>query len=393
MTKIQIKQGWQEVKLGDILDNSKTQIKKNTTYDSIPMELLEPGKKYVSSFISKVFSGSGTKFIDGDVVFARITPCLQNRKIAKVRGLKGGVGFGSTEYFIFRANKDISNSDYIYYLTTQDCIVEPAIKSMVGASGRQRANETVVRNLQITLPPLPIQNKIAEILCNYDDLIEANNRRIKILETQAAKIYTEWFVHYRYPGHENVPLVDSGTDFGMIPEGWEVRKLDEILVIKYGKTLPKTKIENSGLFNVYGAGGKIGFYSNKNCDERTALITCRGNGSGVVWRTEGSGFITNNSFILVSNTTYNFIKFSFIFYLLKSANIQSAVTGSAQPQITIQNINYVEIVVPDKVNTLKFQEYAENLYDQIDILLLQNQNLKKSRDLLIPQLVGGLLEV
>ncbi len=185
LTQTQIKNGWKVVKLGEVLEPAKTHILKGVEYDSIPMELISSGKKFPEKFERKVFSGSGTKFQNDDVLFARITPCLQNKKIAKVKNLYNGVGFGSTEYFVFRAKENVSNSDFIYYLATDDQIVEPAIKSMVGASGRQRANETVVRSIEIAFPPLPTQNRIAEVLSAYDDLIENNERRIKILEQMA----------------------------------------------------------------------------------------------------------------------------------------------------------------------------------------------------------------
>src|SRR5699024_1743317 len=98
----------------------------------------------------------------------------------------------------------------------------------------------LLKNVEIELPSLDIQKKIASTLSAFDDLIENNSRRIEILEEMARRIYREWFVHFRYPGHEEDALVDSGTELGEIPEGWEVKKLENFGEIVLGKT-PSTK--------------------------------------------------------------------------------------------------------------------------------------------------------
>ena len=85
-----------------------------------------------------------------------------------------------------------------------------------------------VARLRYSFPPLPTQRKIAAILSAYDDLIENNTRRIQILEEMAQALYREWFVHFRFPGHENVRMVDSGTELGEVPDGWEVREMQEV---------------------------------------------------------------------------------------------------------------------------------------------------------------------
>jgi type I restriction enzyme S subunit len=121
------------------------------------------------------FSG-GSKFRNGDTIMARITPCLENGKVAKVNILDDGeVGFGSTEYIVFRAKEGITDADFLYYLVSSPLVREPSIKSMVGSSGRQRVQTDVVQRLKIALPSLHEQHKIAEILKILDDKIELNN--------------------------------------------------------------------------------------------------------------------------------------------------------------------------------------------------------------------------
>jgi type I restriction enzyme S subunit len=152
--------------------NPKVKLTKNNAYSFIGMELLQPGFRYVTSKEAKSFNGGGTKFKSGDVLFARITPCLENGKIAQFKGTSGDVGFGSTEFFVFRGKDGTSDSAYVYYLSISSILREPAEKSMSGASGRQRADIASIKDLNVPSPSLGIQKKIASILTAYDDLFD-----------------------------------------------------------------------------------------------------------------------------------------------------------------------------------------------------------------------------
>ena len=119
----------------------------------------------------------GTKFRNGDTIMARITPCLENGKIAKVSVLSDDeVGFGSTEYIVFRAIDGVSDAEFLYYLICSPLVRNPAIKSMVGSSGRQRVQTDVVASLNIEIPPFEEQRKIGGLLKALDDKIELNNQ-------------------------------------------------------------------------------------------------------------------------------------------------------------------------------------------------------------------------
>jgi len=189
--------------------NPRVRIEKGKEYPFIEMGIVEPERRYVQAHQNRIFKGSGTKFIVGDTLFARITPCLENGKIVQYHNTNGQPGFGSTEFFIFRARPRISDSGFVYYLAKSDLIRKPAEKSMSGTSGRQRADVKSIIDLEIPVPPRPTQRKIAAILAAYDDLIENNLRRIKILEEMAQDFYREWFVKFRFPGHEKVRFVEQ----------------------------------------------------------------------------------------------------------------------------------------------------------------------------------------
>ncbi|OGM99139.1 MAG: hypothetical protein A2649_02000 [Candidatus Yanofskybacteria bacterium RIFCSPHIGHO2_01_FULL_41_26] len=397
---------WQKMKFKDFANTSPSvKLERGKEYPFIPMEVLDGQHKFPFEVRHKSFSGGGSKFANGDTIFARITPCLENGKIARVEDLEDGVGFGSTEFFVFRGKDGVSDSDFVYYLSRTDTIRDPAVKSMVGASGRQRADKGVVDNVQVLAPSLSQQKKIADVLSAYDDLIENNTKRIKILEEIAQAIYKEWFVYFRFPGHEKaksrserssatgIKMIDSKTEFGKIPEGWEVKKIKDVFDVKYGKNLPTSKIEDAGKYPVYGAGGVIGFYDEQNSNGKVALITCRGNGSGTVWRTRGLGFVTNNSFVVRQKEEYGHVSFETIYFALKEANVDSAISGSAQPQITIESLNFVNVLLPEENLLKSFQHIIKTNFDLIDSLFIENQNLCKARDLLLPKLVSGEIRV
>ena len=258
----------------------------------------------------------------------------------------------------------------------------------VASGGAQRnLSGKLIKEFRLPVPPLPIQQRIAGILSAYDELIENSQRRIKILESMARALYREWFVHFRFPGHENHPRVSS--PLGEIPQGWEVSEFRDIFDIRYGKTLPKIKISDSGPFPVYGAGNVIGYYDKMLYPQKCALVTSRGNGSGTVWRTRGAAFVTNNSLILLPKENRHYWDYSFVELLLKHSNVMGAKTGSAQPQVTIENLNYVTAIVPTKPLIERFCSVATPIYEQVDLLYLQIQNLRRTRDLLLPRLLSG----
>ena len=166
---------FETVQLGDVvLFNPRESIKKGVIAKKIDMAVLQPFTRDVPSYEFSEFKG-GTKFRNGDTIMARITPCLENGKTAKVNILEDNeVGFGSTEYIVFRAKDGITDEDFVYYLVCSPVVREPAIKSMVGSSGRQRVQTDVLQSLEILLPDFETQRKIGGFLKSIDDKIALN---------------------------------------------------------------------------------------------------------------------------------------------------------------------------------------------------------------------------
>ncbi|MDD5417079.1 MAG: restriction endonuclease subunit S, partial [Candidatus Aenigmarchaeota archaeon] len=254
----------EKIKFADFVNiNPKNSLKKGTEYPFIEMQDIVPGHRYISSIQTKKFKGGGATFKRGDVLFARITPCLENGKIAQVKNISGDIGFGSTEFVVFRKKEEVSNSAYVYYLSISDGIRKPAEKSMYGASGRQRADLDVIKNIVLKVPSLSIQQKIVSILSTYDDLIENNNRKIKILEEMAQTIYSEWFVKFRFPGHIKANMVKS--ELGEIPEGWSIKQLNDIIDIQSGFAFKS---------DTFIDDGKYGLITIKNVQDGRFVADC-----------------------------------------------------------------------------------------------------------------------
>nr|WP_300303733.1 restriction endonuclease subunit S [uncultured Anaerostipes sp.] len=209
-------------KLSDIAYfNPRESIKRGCIAKKVAMDKLQPFCRDIPEYELKAFAG-GTKFRNGDTIMARITPCLENGKIAKVNVLgKDEIGFGSTEYIVFRARPEVADEDYLYYLVCSPLVRESAIKSMVGSSGRQRVQTDVVQNLIIDVPDLATQKKIGSVLKMFDDRIALNNKINENLQQQAATLFESWFVNYEPWG-------------GNQPSGWTNAPLGSFVEIKRG---------------------------------------------------------------------------------------------------------------------------------------------------------------
>lgn len=404
------------MKFGDFAQISpKVQLPKGTNASFVEMADLVPGVREVKPSAEKLLKGSGSKFGNGDTLFSRITPCLQNGKISQVKNLKNGVGFGSTEFFVFRGKEGVSISDFVYYLSQSDHIKEPAIKSMVGASGRQRADLDVIRNIDIEYFSIEQQTDIAKFLSNYDCLIENNNRRIAILEEMAQSLYREWFVNFRYPNHEdnfdtggNLKLVDY--PLGQIPEGWEVKSAQAAITIN-----PKTKLDKTTENPFIGMSGlaensmvisdviqKKGNSGAKfiNGDTLFARITpCLQNG-----KTGYVQFLTEEQPVGFGSTEFIVLRESqdlsseFIYLLSRSNNfrehaIQSMTGATGRQRVHNDCFASLYVAVPPRDLMDEFTTLVAPMFKSIFNLSKRNENLKKQRDMLLPKLITGDIEL
>lgn len=396
---------WEEKRLEDIIDvNPPVKLKKGESYPFIDIDKVSPTRCSVTNEEVKVYDGqSSSKFCDGDTVFSRITPCLENRKIAKV-AIEGDVAFGSTEFYVFRAKKKKADARFTYYLTSSDAVVLPAINSMTGASGRQRADKRFIQRLKLNLPDLPTQERIADILSVYDDLIEANNHRIELLEQTAQELYREWFVRFRFPGYENTKFEDG------IPEGWEIKRMNEFCYVTDG-THDTPKPVDVGVPLVTGrciSSGFVDFDAAYNISEadherikkRSGLksgdilfsnIGTVGNCCIVDYNRE---FSVKNVIIFKPETMRDT---AYLYYWMTSSTMQeifgTQTNGASQQFVGLTFMRRYKLLVPKNDILEAFAEKVLPIVEQKRLLHQKNLNLAAQRDMLLPRLMSGKLEV
>lgn len=360
-------EGYKMINMGELFSNDIIR--------DIPMERVKLSEKEKAKFLVK----------EGDLLFARQSLVASGAgKCSIVKELNEETTFES-HLIRVRLDNSIVNPWYYYYLFQ---LPYNPVKTIVNQCAQAGIRGTELVKIKVPLPPIKVQNKVAETLSTYDDLIENNNKRIAILEQMAENLYKEWFVRFRFPGYENAEFEDG------IPVGWKKIGISDVYDIKYGKTLPTLEIGTSGEFAVYGANGVIGYYDKFNCDNYVTLITSRGNGSGDVLRTHHKkSFITNNSFTVTPKEQYNYLKHEFTYWLMKNVNFKSVCSGAAQPQLTNNSINSLSITLPDSEIINSFCNMVGDYFALIENLLEENENLIKQRDLLLPRLMSGKLEV
>lgn len=396
---------WEEKRLEDIIDvNPPVKLKKGKSYPFIDIDKVSPTRRSVTNEEVKVYDGqSSSKFCDGDTVFSRITPCLENRKIAKV-SINGDAAFGSTEFYVFRAKRKKADARFTYYLTSSDAVVLPAINSMTGASGRQRADKRFIQRLKLNLPDLPTQERIADVLSAYDDLIDANNRRIELLEQTAQELYKEWFVRFRFPGYENAKFEDG------IPEGWKIKRINEFCYVTDG-THDTPKPVDIGVPLVTGrciSSGFVDFDATYNISEtdhegikkRSGLksgdilfsnIGTVGNCCIVDYNRE---FSVKNVIIFKPKTMRDT---AYLYYWMTSSTMQeifgAQTNGASQQFVGLTFMRRYKLLAPKDDILEAFVDKVLPIVEQKRLLHQKNLNLAAQRDMLLQRLMSGKLEV
>jgi len=270
-------------------------------------------------------------------------------------------------------DRNIVFPDFLYYVLVYNYEIFRSFES--NGTAVPILNKTDFENIEVSLPPLPEQKAIAEVLSSIDDKIELLHRQNKTLEEMAMTLFRQWFIE---------PTKDG------LPEGWEIGKFGENLKIVYGKNLPTSKLKDSG-YPVFGANGKIGYYIEYMYEEPQVLISCRGT-AGKVNISDPKSYITNNSFVLERTINEN-ISFEYLKYYCLNYDFTQFVTGSVQPQITIEELNNAEILIPPSILINKFSKIISNFETKIFSNKAQIQTLEKLRDTLLPKLMSGEVRV
>ena len=247
-------------------------------------------------------------------------------------------------------------------------------------AGVPTLNQNHLHSIKLIVPPIPTQARIAEILSTYDDAIENNNRRIELLEKSAQELYREWFVRFRFPGYKKAKFVNG------LPEGWEVKRLGHIADFGNGKSRPSS---TEGKIPVYGGNGILA-YCNKSNYVNGIIIGRVGAYCGSVYYEKNPHWVSDNA-IAVKNKENCTLEF--IYFLLSHLNLNQRQIGTGQPLLTQELLSKIKVILPPYRLQQEFSNFAEQVNVMVKILLSQSQNLTRQRDLLLPRLMSGKLEV
>ena len=286
---------------------------------------------------------------------------------------------------ILNINKDNINIDYVYYFLSQDSVKVELAQKAGGAANQANISPYDIKNLWFPCPPINIQNRIAEILSRYDSLIENYQKQIKLLEESAQRLYKEWFVDLRFPGHENTKIVDG------VPEGWEKKSLGELACFKRGKTITKKEIIE-GNIPVVAGGIEPAYYCNKsNTGNRVVTISASGANAGYTRMYFEKIWASDCSFIDTSIT--DFLHFVYCFLIANKTAIDNLQKGAAQPHVYPKDINALELCCPHRDILDCFEAKISYYFDLISSLQNQIHKLTEARDRLLPKLMSGEIEV
>ncbi len=360
----------------------------------------------------KIPSRAKRKVKIGDILYSTVRP---NQRHYGYIEKKYDNLLVSTGFVVIEPNKSKVNGKYLYYYLTQDNVIsylqtiaENTVATYPSISPKD------IENLLVDFPSLDNQEKIIHILSNYDDLIENNNRRIKILEEMAQKIYKEWFVDFKFPGHETTTFKDS--PLGKIPNDWEVGIIKDINDVKGGYAFKSKDLKENGKFGIIKIkniqAGNIDTNMCQYIDEKLAqkasdfklnagdiLIAMTGaqvGKVGIMPQTKqvyylnqrvakfipNKDFIINNQYLAIYTQTEKF-----------NIQINNIASGAAQPNISASQIENIEILVPKAEIISAFENFINPNLKEAQILKNKNENLKQTRDILLPRLISGEINV
>lgn len=399
-----MKSEWTTRSISDIAEiNPRESISKGSIAKKIPMDVLQPFTRDVPGYQMEKFKG-GTRFRNMDTIMARITPCLENGKTAQVRCLDNGeVGFGSTEYIVFRA-KEGTDPDYLYYLICSPLVRDPAIKSMVGSSGRQRVQTDVVANLQIAVPDFDEQKNIGGLLKALDDKIQLNTAINKNLEAQGLALYKSYFI-------------DFDPYEGTRSKGWNVVSLEDVCLKITDGSHYSPKDDSGAPYPMYSVKDMETYgFNSSSCKhisadefERMKKSDCVPLVNDILVAKDGSYlkeiFICSEqkdeavlSSIAIFRPDPNVILPDILLFLLKQPSIRADVadnyvSGSALPRIVLKDFKKYQFILPPIDEQRKIGNILHSFRMQITSNVNENNRLNALRDALLPKLMSGEIDV
>ena len=378
---------WRTIRAADFIDfNPRLSLKKGDIATKVAMDKLKPFTKKIPETEKAEFNG-GAKFCNGDTVMARITPCLENGKTAYVDMLDDGeIGFGSTEFIVMRAKTGISDPQFVYYTAINPVFRNVAIKSMVGSSGRQRVQQSVLEELELSVPDLDEQRRIGDFLARIDEKIALNDRINDNLEQQLHQLFIQTFNG-----------CDTNISLGKVVKttsgGTPARKHREYYSNGTINWVKSKELTGQYLFDTEESLTSLGvaMSSAKILPAHSVLIAMYGATVGEHGITTKEMACNQAICALLENKDY---PYTYLFQIAKEnqQNLVNLAIGSAQQNIS--QILLKQLSVHSDVATIhQYHCLALPLHKEIELLQSENRLLNTTRDALLPELMTGELDL
>jgi len=400
-------------------ESSRNGIYKTKEFHGSGNKIINMGELFAYDFISnqkmkrlELSKSEKNKYSleDRDLVFGR-------RSVVAAGAGKCSLIVNPNELIVFessiirvRLNKKIANPKfYFYYFKSPQG--RGTILSIATGVNIMGIRSSELQKLIIPFPEILIQNKVASTLSAYDNLIENNTRRIQILEEMAQRIYKEWFVDFKYPGHENDELVDS--ELGMIPDGW-LRSFEDVVDFKEGPGLRKWQYRDEGIpfLNIRTLIKndidlrKVQYLDPKEVEskyqhflleENDHVVSSSGTlGRIATIRGDHLPLMLNTSIIRMRPKANNIGVWQLKHFMMSKYfqhQIKAFAIGSAQPNYGPSHLKQMSIIAPTEVISEKYENKVSSLEIQINLLVKKNNILSKTRDYLLPKLISGKIDV
>jgi type I restriction enzyme S subunit len=302
-------------------------------------------------------------------------------------------------YVVKPRDTEVLTTKFLYYALRPKL---SELRSFSTGAATKFLTLTILNDTKIQVPPLPVQRRIAGILSAYDELMENSQRRIRLLEAMARALYREWFVHFRFPGHEKLPR--AASHLGDIPKGWEVKRLGDVAQVNRAQINARNAPEELHYIDISsvspGQIDTIKTYAYADAPGRARRVAQHGD---VLWscvrpnrRSHAQvmhpepSTIASTGFAVLTATK---VPFTFLYFLTTTddfvAYLTNNATGAAYPAVTAATFEKADLLIPPAPLLNKFGDTTIPMAEQIHTLQRQIQNLRRTRDLLLPRLLRG----
>ncbi len=355
--------------------NLRTSQIEKTSYISTENMLPNKGGITFATSIPNIYSAS--KYEIGDILLSNIRPYFCKIWLANKEGSC------SNDVLVLKANEKVVSKFLYYVLSDKNFFNYDTVTSK--GTKMPRGNKNAIMKYLVPKRNVQCQHRIASILSAYDSLIENNTKRIRLLEKMAENLYKEWFVRFRFPGYEKAEMENG------LPKGWRRGSFSDICEFRRGKNITASEMVEGNVPVISAGIEPSGFHNKANVEGISITMSSSGANAGYITIHYSNIWAADCSFIEEKMTPYIY----YVYELLN--NIRGVITnfqrGAAQPHVYPKDINRIKLIIPSERLMSLADERLSVIHRQICNLQHQNTLLARRRDLLLPRLMSGKLEV